>query len=635
MKLRPRLVVAGFGMVAHRFVERLAALGGTERFAVTVIGEEARPAYDRVRLTAWFDHLDERRLALCPPEWARDLGVRVITGHGVASIDRADGAVRTGNGYRIPYDRLVLATGASPFVPPVEGIDREGVFAYRTVNDLERIRERAAEARSAAVVGGGLLGIEAADALRRLNLEVSVVESGPGLMSRQLDAEGSALLEERVRESGVRVFAGAEVRRIDAREARLILSLGNGIEPLTADLIVLAAGVRPRDELARSAGLPVAEERGGIVVDDELRTADPAIHAIGECASHNGVVHGFVAPGYRMAETLAEIVAGCGNKYTGYTPAARVRLPEIDVWTLGDTGQRGVRLTWRGDGAYRRIVLRDRRLVAAASVGPWREIGVAQDLILEGRRIWPRQVQAFLRNGSFSDRPARLPVAEWPASAVVCNCLEISRGELSAARARGRDTAAALALATGASTVCGACRPLLHELAADTSSEATNRGLLAAAAVAVAVALAIVAAAPWPPAESFESMGVFDTLYRSGAWRQVTGFGALGLALLATGFSLRKRFRFLGSGDLGRWRLAHGALAALSAVALVAHTALRPGSGFNLLLMVAFLLAGVAGAAAALGLGRRNARLMFWLHVLTVWPLPVLLAFHVFVSYRF
>jgi len=547
-------------MVAHRFVERLAVLGGTERFAVTVIGEEPRPAYDRVRLTAWFDHLDERRLALCPPEWARDLGVRVITGHRVASIDRVDRAVRTGNGYRIPYERLVLATGSSPFVPPVEGIDREGVFVYRTVDDLERIKERAAEARSAVVVGGGLLGIEAADALRRLNLDVCVVESGPGLMGRQLDAEGSAMLEERVREKGGRTFAGVQVRRIDAGDGRLILSLDNGIEPLTGDLIVLTAGVRPRDELARSAGLPVAEGRGGVVVDDELRTADPAIHAIGECASHNGVVHGFVAPGYRMAETLAEIVAGRKSRFTGYTPAARLRLPDIDVWTLGDTARRGVRLTWRGDGAYRRIVLRDRRLVAAASVGPWREIGVAQDLILERRRIWPQQVQAFLRNGSFSNRSARLPVAEWPASAVVCNCLEISRGELSAARA---------------------------------------------------------------------------VLYRSGAWRQATGFGALGLALLATGFSLRKRFRFLGSGDLARWRLAHGALAALSAVALVAHTGLRAGSGFNRLLMVAFLLAGVAGAAAAAGVGRRSVRLMFWLHVLAVWPLPVLLAFHVVVSYRF
>jgi len=622
-------------MVAHRFVERLAVLGGTERFAVTVIGEEPRPAYDRVRLTAWFDHLDERRLALCPPEWARDLGVRVITGHRVASIDRVDRAVRTGNGYRIPYERLVLATGSSPFVPPVEGIDREGVFVYRTVDDLERIKERAAEARSAVVVGGGLLGIEAADALRRLNLDVCVVESGPGLMGRQLDAEGSAMLEERVREKGGRTFAGVQVRRIAAGDGRLILSLDHGLEPLTGDLIVLTAGVRPRDELARSAGLPVAEGRGGVVVDDELRTADPAIHAIGECASHNGVVHGFVAPGYRMAETLAEIVAGRKSRFTGYTPAARLRLPDIDVWTLGDTARRGVRLTWRGDGAYRRIVLRDRRLVAAASVGPWREIGVAQDLILERRRIWPQQVQAFLRNGSFSNRSARLPVAEWPASAVVCNCLEISRGELSAARARGCDTAAALALATGASTVCGSCRPLLHELAADASTEATSKGLIAAAAVAVAVALAIVGVAPWPLAESVESAGLLDVLYRSGAWRQATGFGALGLALLATGFSLRKRFRFLGSGDLARWRLAHGALAALSAVALVAHTGLRAGSGFNRLLMVAFLLAGVAGAAAAAGVGRRSVRLMFWLHVLAVWPLPVLLAFHVVVSYRF
>lgn len=622
-------------MVAHRFVERLAVLGGTERFAVTVIGEEPCPAYDRVRLTAWFDHCDERRLALCPPGWARELGVRVITGHRVASIDRVDRAVRTGNGYRIPYERLVLATGSSPFVPPVEGIDREGVFVYRTVDDLERIRKRAADSRSAVVVGGGLLGIEAADALRRLYLDVVLVESGPSLMSRQLDVEAAALLEEQVRESGVRTIRGARMQRIEAAEGRLALSLDNEAESLVTDVVVLAAGVRPRDELARAAGLEVTEGSGGIVVDDELRTADPAIHAIGECASHNGVVYGFVAPGFRMAETLAEIVAGRKSRFAGYTPAVRLRLPEIDVWTLGDTAQRGVSLIWRGDGVYRRIVLRDRRLVAAASVGPWQEIGIAQDLILEGRRIWPQQVQAFLRNGSFSSRPTRSPVSEWPASAVVCNCLEITRGELSAARARGCDTPATLALATGASTVCGSCRPLLRELAADATTEVANRGLIAAAAVAAAAALAILGVSPWPPADSVETVGFLDTLYRSGAWRQGTGFGALGLALLATGFSLRKRFRFFGSGDIARWRFVHGAVAALSALALIAHTGLRPGAGFNRLLMVAFLLAGVAGAAAAAGVGRRSVRLMFWFHVLAVWPLPVLLAFHIIVSYRF
>ena len=255
-------------------------------------------------------------------------------------------------------------------MPPIEGADHDGVFVYRTLDDLERLRRRAERVGSAIVVGGGLLGLEAADALRRLGVHVVLLEAAPHLLSRQLDAEAAALLEARVRETGVRTMTGAQVRRIEPRGEELALTIDGHPEPLVTGLVVTAAGVRPRDELARDAGLGVASGPGGIVVDDELRTSDPAIHAIGECASHAGVVYGLAAPGFRMAETLAGILAGGRRRFRGYTPAVRLRLIGIDVWSLGDQRQEGTRISWSGDGAYRQVTMRGRRMAAAAAVGP-------------------------------------------------------------------------------------------------------------------------------------------------------------------------------------------------------------------------------------------------------------------------
>lgn len=635
---RKRLVVAGFGMVAHKLVDRLAALEALGEYAVTIIGEEPYAAYNRVHLTGWLEHPDSKRLVLARPGWSRFLGIRSVTGTRVISIDREGQTVRTSGGGRFPYHRLILATGSAPFVPPIEGVDLDGVFVYRTIDDLKRIGERSAEAGTAAVVGGGLLGIEAAAALQGLGLRVVILESGPHLLRRQLDAEGAEMLRKSVCEMGVRPLMGAVAERIRTRGGRLALDIRGRGESVAADMVVFAAGIRPRDELARDCGLEVASGRGGIVVDDELRTSDPAIHAIGECASHNGVVHGLVAPGFRMAETLAAILAGRRRRFDGYSAAIRLRLAGIDVWSLGDHTQPGDHLTWRGNGSYRQLVVRERHLVAAAAVGPWEEIGFAQDAIRHERRIWPWQLHQFLETGRFSEGAAPRPVTEWPASAMVCNCLEVTQGTLRTASRQGYASVEALARRTGASTVCGHCRPLLSELVGTASEPAASKGhagLLTAATIAMLLVLMTVYDSPVPPAASVESSRFWDVLYRDGWWRQVTGFALLGCALLAAGFSFRKRWTRVRWGDLGWWRLGHGLAGVLALIALAAHTGLRVGSGFNRILMISFLAASVFGAGAAAGMGHRSARLTFWLHLLAVWILPALIAIHIVASYYF
>ena len=553
---RQRLVVTGFGMVAHKLVEWLAALDALGHYTVTIIGEEPYAAYNRVHLTGWLEHCDSKRLVLARPGWSRFLGIRSVTGTRVTSIDRKG---RTSDGRRFPYHRLVMATGSAPFVPPIHGVDQDGVFVYRTIDDLKRIRERAAKARTAIVVGGGLLGLEAAEALRGLGLRVLILELGSHLLRRQLDAEAAELLRKSVCETGVRPLVGAVVERVRTSGDRLALEIRDGDEPLVADMVVLAAAIR-------------------------------------------------------------------------------LRLAGVDVWSLGDHSQPGDHLTWRGNGSYRQLIVRERHLVAAASVGPWEEISFAQDAIRHERRIWPWQLQQFLETGRFSDGAAPRPLAEWPASAMVCNCLEVTQGTLRTACAQGCASAEALARTTGASTVCGYCRPLLSELVGATSDAVESKGhggLLTAAAVAVLLVLMIVYDSPFPTAASVQTGNLWDVLYRDGWWRQATGFALLGLALVAAGFSPRKRWTRIRWGNLGWWRLGHGVAGALALIALVAHTGLRLGSGFNRILMISFLAASVFGAGAAAGMGRRSARLTFWLHLLAVWILPVLIAFHILATYYF
>jgi len=344
-------------------------------------------------------------------------------------------------------------------------------------------------------------------------------------------------------------------------------------------------------------------------------------------------LHGLIAPGYRMAETLAEILAGRERKFPGYTPAIRLRLMDVDVWSLGNQDQPGERIRWNERGAYRQITVWRDRIVAASSVGVWDGLGFAQNFIRKRRRIRQGRLNRFRRTGALSRRAARTGP-----SAIACNCMEITRRALDEAVAQGCASVEALAERTGASTVCGSCRPLLAELTGDAAAPLESRkqtGLLVTAAIACALALAIALAPPIPLAESALDHGIWDTLYRNGGWRQTTGFIVLGCALIAAGFSLRKRWKHARRGNIGWWRIGHGAVGALALIALVAHTGGRIGSGWNQILTMSFLAASVFGGAAAAGMGPRRTRLGFWLHVLAVWPLPALIVFHILAAWYF
>ncbi|MGY0002853.1 nitrite reductase large subunit NirB [Micromonospora sp. I033] len=454
-----RLVVVGNGMVGQRFVEALRARDQERRWQVTVLGEERRPAYDRVRLSAFFDGVSAEELNLHTP----DDGVELRLGEPALAVDRARRVVRTATGEH-PYDALVLATGSSAFVPPIEGTALPGVFVYRTLDDLAAIRAHAEGRRTGAVIGGGLLGLEAANALRLLGLDTSVVEFAPRLMPVQVDEAGGAMLRRYVEELGVTTYLGVATSALrpgpDGTVGALELADGRTVG---AELVVVAAGIRPRDELARAAGLPVGP-RGGVLVDAGCRTGDERIWAVGECAAVDGTCHGLVAPGYATAEVVADRLLGGAATFPGADTATKLKLLGVDVASFGDAhgvtpGCLDVTFTDPATRAYAKLVLSDDAttllggvLVGDASAYPTLRASVGGPL--------PAPPLALLAPAGGAGAGA----GALPAAAQVCSCNAVTRADLDAAIAGGATDVPALKACTRAGTSCGSCVPMLKQL---------------------------------------------------------------------------------------------------------------------------------------------------------------------------
>jgi nitrite reductase (NADH) large subunit len=617
------------------------------RFRVVVFGEEPRPAYDRVHLTQFFSGRPPEQLELAPGSWYEENKIELHLGDPVTAIDRERRVVRSASGREVRYDQLVLATGSRAFLPPVPGHNLPGVFVYRTLDDLVRIREYAARGGRAAVLGGGLLGLEAARALHDLGLPTWIVERGSSLLARQLAPEGGALLRAHVEKLGLHVCVLRETERIEAMGADRLLQFNTG-ECLRVSMVVIAAGIRPRDELAALCGLDLAP-RGGVRVNDSLQTSDPNIFAIGECASHRGTVYGLAAPGYKMADLLVDNLLGKRRKFSGSDQSTRLKLAGIEVSTLGEFQGEGESVRWHGKDGYRELVLQNGRLVGATAVGEWSEASRAQELIERRARVWSRQRRRFLQTGRIWKGEAAQHVSLWPEAALICNCTGVRRGALTAACQEGCTTVELLARRTGASTVCGSCKPLLAALVDAPVSLVRQSGfktLAAACATAFVLALVMLFAPPIPFADSVQSgLRQVDLLWRDSFWKQATGFTLVGLALISLLLSLRKRIKRFAWGEFGHWRAVHAVLGTLTLLALISHTGLRLGHNFNLIIMSNFLaLAGVGALAGAVTAMERRLQPLaakrlraFWTgaHILLVWPLPVLVTFHIVIAYYY
>jgi nitrite reductase (NADH) large subunit len=463
------LVVIGNGMVGHRFIERMCEHDRKGEWQLVCFGEEFRPAYDRVHLSEFFAGRSAADLQLADPDWYRDHGVALHLGEQVLEIDRTNQVVIADSRRAQPYDALVLATGSAPFVPSLPGVDLPGVFVYRTIDDLERIQSWARRATRAAVIGGGLLGLEAAKALVDLGLDTHVVEFSPRLMPRQVDAAGGEVLRRAIEGVGVGVHLGRQTEAIAGDEVVRALRFKNA-DPLAVDMVVISAGIRPRDELARAAGLAIGE-RGGVIIDPTLTTSDPRIYAIGESASLAGTVYGLVAPGYEMADVLARRRCGGGETFAGADMSTKLKLLGVDVASLGDAfadetaGSNAQRVVFedRVRGVYQKLVLSadGTHLLGAILVGDAAPYASLMLAVREGRPVPERPHELLFGSGGGTAGG----VGDLADDSQVCSCNNVTKGALCAAiAAQELTTVGAVKTCTKAGTGCGGCLPLVTKL---------------------------------------------------------------------------------------------------------------------------------------------------------------------------
>ena len=462
------VVVIGNGMVGHRFCEKLVELDRQGRYRIVTFCEEPRAAYDRVGLTRFFTDRDPERLMLTSTEWYEQQGIALHVGDKATGIDRDARIVRSAKGQEIPYDVVVLATGSAPFVPPIPGVDKKGVFVYRTIEDLEAIIAYARNIKKAAVIGGGLLGLEAAKAAYDLGLDTHVIEFMPRLMPRQLDDAGSELLIKEIEALGVQVHVDTATKEIVGNGKVDGMVFNSGVT-LDVGMVIVSAGIRPRDELARACGVAVGE-RGGVVVDDHLQTSDPHVYAIGEVALHGGMVYGLVAPGYEMAETLAARLTGDRTRaFTGADLSTKLKLMGVDVASFGryaadEATAKPLTYDDPFGGVYKKLLfsLDGKKLLGGILVGDASDYGSLM-MLAKNETELPAEPGALVLGSNGGG--VVVSATEMPDDAQVCQCNGVNKGDICCAiRDNDFTVVGDVKAFTKAGTGCGGCLPLVTGL---------------------------------------------------------------------------------------------------------------------------------------------------------------------------
>jgi nitrite reductase (NADH) large subunit len=467
---RRRLVVIGNGMAGARTVEEILARGGRDLFRVTIIGDEPYGNYNRILLSGVLSgHEDAGDIVINPLGWYDENGVELLAGARVTRIDRHRRRVYTGDGVEVAYDTLVIATGSRPFVPPIEslgagGAYRRGVFVFRTIDDCHAIAAYAKGCRRAAVIGGGLLGLEAARGLLTHGVEVHVVEAGPHLMGLQLDAEAGRILERTLRAMGIGVRCGSAPTAVTGEDRVTGLRFPDGSE-LPCDMLVVAAGIRANAELAAESGLPV--ERA-VLVDDQMRTDDPNVYAVGECAQHRGQVYGLVAPLWEQAQVLADHLTGTrpGAAYGGSKPATRLKVMGVELVVMGvkepeHESDEWLRLSRPSRGVYASVVVREGRLVGATLLGDVARAPFLRQAFTDGTPV-PDDRLRLLLDAEAHGPPAS--AAGLPDDAQICNCNGVTKGAIAACARSGVAGLTGVMRATRAGTGCGSCTAQVAEI---------------------------------------------------------------------------------------------------------------------------------------------------------------------------
>ena len=467
---KPNLVVVGNGMVGHKFLERMVAQGAHQTWNLITFCEEPRVAYDRVNLSGFFSGKTAADLTLVAPGFYQANGIHIYIGDKAVAIDRDAKTVTSGSGVVIHYDKLVLATGSYPFMPPIKGNEATGTFVYRTIDDLEAMSAYATHCQVGVVVGGGLLGLECANAIKNMGLTTHVVEFAPRLMPVQVDDAGGLTLKTEIEALGVAVHTSKSTTEIVSQDGRVHKMLFADNSELQTDMIVFSAGIRPRDEIARQCGLTIGD-RGGIVINDHCQTSDSDIYAIGECALYQNRIYGLVAPGYTMATVAADNLCKPGsNAFTGADMSTKLKLLGVDVASFGDAfaktpGAKEIAISDAIAGTYKKLVVNaaGTHLLGGVLVGDASAYGNLLQLVQNQIVLPPHPEDLILPERS--GKPAGMGVDSFPDSAQICSCNNVTKGQIcTAIQENGFTDVGAVKQCTTAGTGCGGCVPLVTDL---------------------------------------------------------------------------------------------------------------------------------------------------------------------------
>lgn len=464
---KTNLVIIGNGMVGHRFVEELIDKKQSDQFNVTIFCEEPRVAYDRVHLSSYFSGHTAEALSLVKEGLYQENNINILMGESAILINRQRKEVHSQTGRIVSYDKLIIATGSYPWVPPIKGANGPDCFVYRTIEDLDAIKECASRSNKGAVVGGGLLGLEAAGAVKNLGMETHVVEFAPVLMAEQLDTMGGEQLRRKIEEMGVGVHTGKNTQEIVHTPNGKIMQFVDG-SSLEVDFIVFSTGIRPHDELAKACELDIGP-RGGIVINDYCQTSDQDIYAIGECAAWQGRVFGLVAPGYKMAQIALAHLNNEEAKFEGADMSAKLKLMGVDVGSIGDakgrvTGCRSYVYLDESVPVYKRLVVScdNKKLLGAVLVGDTTDYSNLLQLMLNNMDL-PEHPDTLILPAHAGAKPT-MGIDALPDSAQICSCFDVTKEKIVNAINAGCHTVAAIKAETKAGTGCGGCIPLMTQI---------------------------------------------------------------------------------------------------------------------------------------------------------------------------
>lgn len=639
------IVIIGSGPVGIRAVEELSERDPS--LAISLYGEEPVMPYNRVKLSSFLAGIDDFEDIKIFPAIKDPSRLTTHFNCPIRQIDTPHKTVIRADGKRERYDKLVIATGSHAHVPSIPNINIAGVFTFRHLKDAETLKSRISSATI--VLGGGLLGLEAARSLQKNGRQVTIIDHSINLMNRQLDKTAGDLLMRKVLGLGIEVILADGVARIIGAQCIEGVQLRSG-RVLNCDTLLLAVGIRPNTELARQAGLKTIR---GIAVNEKMQTSDPAIYAIGECAEFQGVTYGIVAPGFEQAIVMADNVTGRQNNYSGSIIATRLKVLDYPVFSMGQVAENEAGTPLKehcyddpANSIYRKLVLDGYRLTGCIALGDWNELSRIRAAIEQKQRLWPWQLKRFTSTGLlWADKDAD-SVVYWPESAIVCNCSQVTRGQLCSAINMGCNTVAALSVNTRAATVCGSCQSLLSDLlGSQIKPVRAFKTLVCFSVLAFFTGCAYFIAPPIPFQKIATVEWFFDELWRNNLYKQISGYSLLVCSVLALLLSLRKRINSFQWLDFGTWRITHVSMGLLALIILLIHTGLRFGENLNFYLMLSFsgliVPGSLAGAVISLehkispGMARKLRARFLWLHTVLFWPLPVLLGFHILQTYYF